>query len=40
MKFIVDVDRCENHGQCTYLAGSVFMLEPGVAGVPVGLYCG
>ncbi len=27
MKFIVDLNTCENHGQCTYLAGDVFALD-------------
>ncbi|MGW4339822.1 ferredoxin [Rhodococcus koreensis] len=27
MKFIVDLDKCENHGQCTYLAPKVFHLD-------------
>ena len=27
MKFIVDLDTCENHGQCTYLATGVFALD-------------
>jgi ferredoxin len=27
MKFTVDLDTCENHGQCTYLASKVFSLD-------------
>lgn len=27
MKFIVDLDTCENHGQCTYMAPGVFTLD-------------
>ncbi len=27
MKFIVDLGTCENHGQCTYLAPDLFVLD-------------
>lgn len=27
MKFTVDLERCENHGQCTYSAPDVFSLD-------------
>ena len=27
MKFKVNLDRCENHGQCTYSAPDVFSLD-------------
>jgi ferredoxin len=27
VKFKVDLDRCENHGQCTYSAPDVFSLD-------------
>lgn len=27
MKFKVDLERCQNHGQCTYSASAVFALD-------------
>lgn len=27
MKFAVDLERCQNHGQCSYSAESVFLLD-------------
>jgi ferredoxin len=27
MKFAVDLDQCENHGQCTFAAPSLFALD-------------
>jgi ferredoxin len=27
MKFVVDLNACENHGQCTYVAPDLFALD-------------
>jgi len=31
MKVVVDMDKCQDHGQCAFAAPEVFLIDPGTS---------